>query len=169
MLTGKGDGYTPRRIDIPCRWGGEEFIMLFDETNEAGATSAAERISAAIKKLRFTDGNSGEEFGITVTVGMVGVRTAEVREIPRETDLLAHYFELADRALYFGKRNGRDQIVSYEAGKTDPENFPAEPSVRQTAKRTSRSVTETIEGTSANRKFGKKKTAIPVRGRAKIT
>ncbi|MFZ3233095.1 MAG: GGDEF domain-containing protein [Patescibacteria group bacterium] len=169
VLTGKGDGYTPRRIDIPCRWGGEEFIMLFDETNEAGATSAAERISAAIKKLRFKDGNSGEEFGITVTVGMVGVRTAEVREIPRETDLLAHYFELADRALYYGKRNGRDQIVSYEAGKTDPENAPSEPTARQTARRVSRSISETIDGTSANRKFGKKKAPNAVRGRIKVT
>ena len=169
MLTGKGEGYTPRRIDVPCRWGGEEFIMLFDETNEAGAASAAERISAAIKKLRFRDGNSGEEFGITVTIGMVGVKTAEVRELPRETDLLAHYFELADRALYFGKRNGRDQIVTYEAGKTDPENAPPEPKVLQTVRRTSRSVSETVDGSSPSRKYGQKKAPNAVRKRLKIT
>lgn len=86
--------------------------MLFDETNEAGAKSAAERISAAIKKMRFDDGESGE-FGITATIGMVEIKTAEVRELPRDADLLSHYFELADKALYFGKRNGRDRIVCY--------------------------------------------------------
>lgn len=89
--------------------------MLFDETGEDGATSAAERITAAIKKLSFTDKNTGAEFGITATVGMVGIRTDEVRELSRDTDALAHYFEKADRALYFGKRSGRDRIVRYEA------------------------------------------------------
>ena len=136
VLTGKGEGYTPRRIDTACRWGGEEFIMLFDETNEAGAMAAAERISSAIKKLSFTDKNTGKDFQITVTVGMVGMTTAEVRELPRDADALAHYFERADRALYFGKRNGRDRIVRYEAGKTDPENLPPEPIVHERVKRT---------------------------------
>lgn len=99
---------------------------------------------------------------------MVGIKTSEVRELPRETDLLAHYFELADRALYFGKRNGRDQIVSYEAGKTDPENAPSEPTARQTAKRISRSISETLDGKALNRKHGRKKAANAVRGRIKV-
>lgn len=60
--------------------------MLFDETGEDGATSVAERITAAIKKLSFTDKNAGAEFGITATVGMVGIRTDEVRELSRDTD-----------------------------------------------------------------------------------
>ena len=172
ILTGKGNGYVPRGGDVPCRWGGEEFIMLFNETNEAGATSAAERISSAVKKMRFDNGKSGE-FGITVTVGMVEINTSEVRELPRDADLLSHYFELADKALYFGKRNGRDRIVCYGKGEGDPEadfnqappETPETPTVLQTVKRVSRSVSERIEGSMANRKFGKKKSGNSVRER----
>lgn len=98
---------------------------------------------------------------------MVGIKTAEAREIPRDTDALAHYFEKADRALYYGKRTGRDKIVRYQAGLTDPENLPPEPVVQQTVRRTSKSVSETVDGKATNRKFGRKKTTNPVLERKK--
>lgn len=127
VLAGKCGGYSPRKIDTICRWGGEEFVILFDETDEKGARSATNRIASALKALKFRDAESGVEFGITVTTGLVGIRTSELRELPLDTDVLAHYFHLADKCLYYGKRAGRDIVVTFEPGVTDPKNLPTEP------------------------------------------
>lgn len=76
------------------RWGGEEFAVLLPNTHEDGAFQVAEDIRTAVRA-------TGE---VTISIGLV------------ELDLnksLAENVALADKALYFAKENGRDQVVPY--------------------------------------------------------
>jgi two-component system, cell cycle response regulator len=89
-----------RRIDIPGRWGGEEFVVLMNDTPLQGAELVAERIRAAIEALPAMEG--GPE---RVTVS-IGVATYADKDSP--SDLI----ERADHALYCAKGGGRNRVES---------------------------------------------------------
>lgn len=81
------------------RLGGEEFALILPETALAQSLNMAERLRHAIKALRFVpDG----ERGITASFG---VKTLDLR-----TSDLTLWMSKCDAALYFAKRNGRDQV-----------------------------------------------------------
>ena len=42
-----------RKIDIPCRYGGEEFVLLLPETVQSGAVDVAEKLRKCIEKTEF--------------------------------------------------------------------------------------------------------------------
>jgi diguanylate cyclase (GGDEF)-like protein len=105
---------TPRKLDVICRWGGEEFIAYLDQTDEAGAVVFAERISKAVQDLEFNVGRSGETFKVTVTMGIVGFNTESLGNLPYGTNMLEHHLSFADKALYEGKETGRNRIVVYK-------------------------------------------------------
>lgn len=101
-----------RKSDIPCRYGGEEFLIILPHTPLAGAALAAEKLRAAIKdeKVIF----EGKTIPVSVSCGV-----AEIR-LPGEPYL--DTIKRADAALYSAKENGRnrvqihdgDQIISYQ-------------------------------------------------------
>ena len=82
------------------RWGGEEFCFFFPDVNidEAGRILTELMISVRRMELEY----EGNCFSITITAG---VEENDFRS--SLTDLI----ESADRKLYRGKQNGRDQIV----------------------------------------------------------
>lgn len=82
------------------RWGGEEFLLIFPNCNGDDACMILQRIREKIKALQFT--HRDDVFGITMTFGLV--------EYDFRHDL-KHALRAADQKLYFGKENGRDQIV----------------------------------------------------------
>jgi diguanylate cyclase (GGDEF)-like protein len=82
-----------RAIDAFGRFGGEEFLLLLPDTEQAGATVVAERIRAAV----------AAETRVTVTIGVAQHATAE-----SPAALLAR----ADRALYRGKAAGRNRVLA---------------------------------------------------------
>jgi diguanylate cyclase len=88
-----------RAGDQCCRWGGEEFIILFRGLSDGHAAATAERIRGAIEACRF----GTEEFPLRVTV-TIGIAVAEGL---RFHDAVA----LADRAMYKGKREGRNRVI----------------------------------------------------------
>lgn len=86
-----------RSIDIPCRFGGEEFCLLLPGVDSYGAVIAAERLRAAIEK------NKIETIGrITASVG--------VATYIEHTKNLDELLELADQAMYKAKINGRNRV-----------------------------------------------------------
>ncbi len=92
---------TMRRSDIAGRWGGEEFVVIVsDVLTDGGLTAAAERVRAAIAggTVTLADGSD-----VTVTASVGGVRAAPGATVERLLDD-------ADRALYYAKRRGRDQV-----------------------------------------------------------
>jgi len=82
------------------RWGGEEFLLMF-ENHTLGM--AAEAIEGFLEKIRNSDiGYDGQVIHITMTMGLV----------PGENGIdLQKLIKQADEKLYYGKENGRNQLV----------------------------------------------------------
>ncbi len=94
---------TIRGGDLACRFGGEEFLILWPNTAPLGATIAAERLRAAIAAL--TDVPTS----VTVSIGFACVHQDEAA-----VELIAR----ADRALYQAKAAGRNRVFSAETSAT---------------------------------------------------
>jgi diguanylate cyclase (GGDEF)-like protein len=92
---------TLRASDILIRWGGEEFLAVFPNTDAAGTTLAAEKIRQAVEGAPW-DLPGGRK--MTVSVGTVV-------KVPDESWEKA--IELADKALYLAKERGRNQVVAW--------------------------------------------------------
>lgn len=86
--------------DLLFRYGGEEFIIILNKTDEAGARLALERFGAAIRAAEFPRLRQ-----LTISIGWATVRSREF-----SSDVI----HKADKALYHAKENGRDRIVSFE-------------------------------------------------------
>jgi len=89
-----------RGIDIPCRWGGEEFAILLPETDITGGKIVAERIRQELQNSEIKDGD--EVLKITVSGGMTTV--------PPFAKSIEEIIERADKALYSAKEKGRNRI-----------------------------------------------------------
>jgi diguanylate cyclase (GGDEF)-like protein len=91
---------TVRGGDQLFRFGGEEFVVVLEDTNAAGAGIAFERVRAAIETHRFP-----QVAKITASLGYTTIRR---RDTPSTC------VERADEALYFIKRNGRNGVRCFE-------------------------------------------------------
>lgn len=87
-----------RKIDYIARWGGEEFLILLTETDAKEAFLMAERLRKQIESHTFVF--KEHRVNVTMTFGI-----SEYQDEPTMEDA----FKRADRALYQGKNNGRNQ------------------------------------------------------------
>ena len=94
-----------RSIDTVARYGGDEFTLLLVDTDHAGAMRVAERIRETVETTPF-GGDRGLELALTVSIG---VSTFPQHGRGRE-DLL----DTADKAMYLGKAQGRNQVCSVD-------------------------------------------------------
>jgi len=85
-----------RNIDIPFRYGGEEFAVLLPETDAEGAYRVAERIREKIQEKGFK--------GRASVTASLGVASWPTDGLTKEQLLLS-----ADRALYAAKETGRNR------------------------------------------------------------
>ena len=82
------------------RWGGEEFLLVFDKCSSETAKEALEQLRQNVEALELIyEENS---FHITITIGTA---------ISAEDISLDELFRQADEKLYIGKQNGRNQVV----------------------------------------------------------
>lgn len=95
-----------RDIDIPGRYGGEEFGVVLPETGREGAKVFCERLRKRVEgEMLHAD---GETIRATVSLGI-----AELSE--RVLDA-ADWLQRADRGLYQAKRSGRNRTCIHEDG-----------------------------------------------------
>ena len=92
-----------RNIDLACRYGGEEFVIVMPETDVAVATIVAERLRRRIATEPFTIEQGARNLNVTISIGIAAL--AEV------TDNAAAMLKRADTALYRAKRDGRNRVV----------------------------------------------------------
>ncbi len=95
-----------RSTDVACRYGGEEFAVLFAEATADAASAVAERIRRALKREVFEW--EGASFRATVSAGIAGSNGASER-----LDLLFR----ADKSLYAAKERGRNRVFVWGSEK----------------------------------------------------
>ena len=100
------DAQLRRPGDMVARFGGEEFVVLLPQTDEAGAERVGESLRDAIERLGITHGHSQAADVVTVSVGVAAARPARDASGP---DALV---DGADRALYGAKRQGRNRVCN---------------------------------------------------------
>lgn len=88
-----------RSQDVIARWGGEEFFVLVPDTDKSAAREVAERLRQSLADLEMRYGAAA--FGITVTIGGATARKGQT---------LADVIRRADRAMYYGKRRGKNRV-----------------------------------------------------------
>ena len=92
-----------RGIDLACRYGGEEFVIVMPETDKAVATAVAERLRRRIATEPFAVGQDGNRIEVTISIGIAAVSGHK--------DAAAALLKRADQALYRAKRDGRNRVV----------------------------------------------------------
>jgi diguanylate cyclase (GGDEF)-like protein len=91
-----------RNIDLPIRYGGDEFIIILPHTDVQEAVQVAQRLRTGIEKRNVGDGD-GDVYHVTASVGVASVRSCEAESA---NGLL----RAADRAMYKAKENGRNNV-----------------------------------------------------------
>lgn len=101
-----------RHSDVVGRFGGEEFILILNNSSLAKAQIIAEHCRQAIQRLQLTS-DVGESIRVTVSFGMA-LSNAQLR--PQQ--LLSQ----ADKALYEAKACGRNQVKCYQDSFSEPKS-----------------------------------------------
>ncbi|KAM3098915.1 diguanylate cyclase domain-containing protein [Phormidesmis sp. 146-35] len=97
-----------RSTDLMARYGGEEFAIVLANTPISGVTDLANHICSQIKALKILHQASQVCPYVTVSLGVATM-------IPTAQTMPTTLIEVADRALYQAKRQGRDRVVISEA------------------------------------------------------
>jgi len=94
---------TFRKIDTVGRIGGEEFLVVLPDSDQVGASAAAERFRSAVAEHKFVAGNQRIE--VTISIGVfapdIGMNSVTVQMV----------LDATDKALYAAKKAGRNCVV----------------------------------------------------------
>ncbi|MEP7384648.1 MAG: GGDEF domain-containing protein, partial [Gemmatimonadota bacterium] len=102
-----------RRVDFVCRYGGDEFAVILQETKLANAQLLAERLRRQVQELRpidvlpvdsdgeDKDGEEPKRAQLTLSIGVAELTIG---------DVATTWIKRSDSALYQSKRAGRDTV-----------------------------------------------------------
>ena len=92
-----------RGIDLACRYGGEEFVIVMPETNMHVAGIVAERLRKSIACEPFAIEKGARRIDVTISIG--------IATLDRKGEPISDVIKRADQALYRAKRDGRNRVV----------------------------------------------------------
>lgn len=93
-----------RDVDILCRYGGEEFIVILPQTIEREAHKIAERIRGEVEDAEFGGGDNVPVLKLTVSVG--------VSSYPENRRTEEELINAVDQALYRAKGSGKNTVCT---------------------------------------------------------
>jgi diguanylate cyclase (GGDEF)-like protein len=88
-----------RKIDVVCRYGGEEFAILLSQTNGQHSQSVAEKLRRLVETWQFP----GVPRPVTISAG--------IATYPEHGTTRDELVKSADAGLYAAKQSGRNRIV----------------------------------------------------------
>jgi diguanylate cyclase (GGDEF)-like protein len=94
-----------RKIDLPSRYGGEEFALILPETKKENAGIIAERLRYKIDQLVLNINENAQNISSTVSIGIAG--------LPDDAENKEDLIQKADKALYFAKNYGKNCVAQY--------------------------------------------------------
>jgi diguanylate cyclase len=106
---------TARQMDLPCRYGGEEFAVILPATDIEEGRVAADRFRRAIEATHATF--DGKKLSVTASIGMARVN---------DQDDPAWLIRRADEALYKSKQAGRNCGYWHDGQHSQPVVTPKE-------------------------------------------
>jgi two-component system cell cycle response regulator len=93
-----------RGIDLACRYGGEEFVVVMPDTDLAFACNIAERLRQSIETTPVKISRAPNQLNITISIG--------IAQCEGGADSAEKLLHRADQALYRAKRTGRNKVVA---------------------------------------------------------
>ena len=96
-----------RAIDLPCRYGGEEFVIIMPDTSATDAGRIAERIRRYISGSPFRVAGGSELLTVTISIGVAATLG--------EGDHAEALLKRADEAVYEAKAAGRNRVIAWAA------------------------------------------------------
>lgn len=96
-----------RGIDLACRYGGEEFVIVMPETDMHVAGMVAERLRRSIAGEPFAVNKGANRIEVTISIGL--------STLERKGEAVADVLKRADIALYRAKHDGRNRVVASAA------------------------------------------------------
>jgi two-component system cell cycle response regulator len=93
-----------RGLDLACRYGGEEFVVVMPDTDLAFAYSIAERLRQSIETTPVKISRAPNMLNITISIG--------IAKTEGQNDTAQALLHRADQALYRAKRSGRNRVVA---------------------------------------------------------
>lgn len=93
-----------RASDLVIRYGGEEFLIILQDTAAEGADVVAEKIRVAVETMKVQV--SGTVLQKTISIG--------IADFPHDSDTFWQTVKYADVALYRAKEEGRNRVVRFQ-------------------------------------------------------
>ena len=93
-----------RGIDLACRYGGEEFVVVMPETDLGMAETIAERLRHAIASEPFVVSDECKHLEVTISIG--------VAIFEENGEAVADVLKRADVAMYQAKHTGRNRVIA---------------------------------------------------------
>lgn len=99
-----------RSSDLLARFGGEEFVILLDNTDLTGALDLAEQLREDLAQNPCI--YQQQSIPLSLSIGLHA-------GVPNDPNCAEQWLDLADRALYRAKAGGRNRVISYESTPCD--------------------------------------------------
>ncbi|MDR2689020.1 MAG: GGDEF domain-containing protein, partial [Azoarcus sp.] len=94
-----------RVSDIVIRYGGEEFMVVLQETSGQEAETVAEKIRTAVEAMQIN--HNGVVLQKTISIGMA--------DFPSDSNTFWQAVKFADVALYHAKESGRNRVIRFNS------------------------------------------------------
>lgn len=110
-------GSALREVDLLCRYGGEEFLIILPGVDQAHACAVAERLRADVQTRAGSSIRSTSGLEVTSSFGVATLGPDIIDP--------AQMIDRADQALYTAKKTGRNRVVAYQVRAADQALEPA--------------------------------------------